>query len=76
MKTTIELPDALAQRARDVARRQHTTLRELVVAGLQSELDRRARTARVDFVFTTVDGDGLRADVRPEQMTEMAYDLP
>lgn len=37
MKTTIDLPDALAAEARAVARAQGASLRELVVAGLRSE---------------------------------------
>ena len=42
MKTTIELPDDLAQEARRVAAESGTTLRSLVEEGLRRELDRRA----------------------------------
>lgn len=77
MKTTIEVPDALAAEAKAVARDQGTTLRDLVVQGLRSEVERRRSPAqRVDFVFPTVDGRGLRPDVDPAHLTDLAYDLP
>ena len=61
MKTTIDIPDALAVRAKKyvAASGRSATLRDLVVAGLESELDRRERPARVDFKWVVVDGEGL-----------------
>ena len=38
MKTTIELPDALFHRAKVIAARRRTTLKELVVTGLEAVL--------------------------------------
>lgn len=76
MKTTIELPDALAQRAKSLAVEQGTTLRDLVVAGLSAEVDRRASTPAVDFVFPTVNGHGLRVEIDAATLTDRAYDLP
>jgi len=77
MKTTIDLPDALAADARELARAQGVSLRDLVVAGLRAEVDRRSRDApRVDFAFVTVSGDGLQPGVDPARLTELAYDLP
>lgn len=77
MKTTINLPDHLAYRARELAREQHVSLRELVTEGLRAELERRsAPRATVDFRFTTAGGDGLRADVDPANLTRHAYELP
>ena len=77
MKTTIELPDALAAEAREIARNQGASLRELVVAGLRAEVERRtSATPRVDFSFVTVPGHGLQPGVDPAQLTELAYDLP
>lgn len=43
MKTTIELPDDLAQDAKRVAALSGTTLRSLVEAGLRAELERRSQ---------------------------------
>jgi len=77
MKTTIDLPDALAADARELARAQGVSLRDLVVAGLRAEVDRRSGDApRVDFAFVTVSGDGLQPGVDPARLTELAYDLP
>jgi hypothetical protein len=76
MKTTVDLPDALANRAREVARQQGVTLRELVAAGLRAELDRRrARPSqRPAFRFRTVGGSGLRAGVTPGALVELGYE--
>lgn len=77
MKTTVELPDALAREARALARSQGSTLRELIVDGLRAEIRRRSgapETAR--FTFRTVSGQGLQAGVAPATLTERAYDSP
>ncbi len=73
MKTTIELPDGLAEEAKALARAQHTTLRDLVVTGLQQEIRRRTtRETRRDFTFPTAGGTGLL--VEPADAIRVAYD--
>ena len=75
MKTTIEIPDALAHEAKALAHAQGTTLRELVVEGLRGELERRtSHQARVDFVFPTHGGDGLHPGVQWADLVELSYD--
>jgi hypothetical protein len=77
MKTTIELPDGLFQRVKALARSQGVSMRELVIEGLTSELERRSAPApEVDFVFRTSGGSGLQADIDPADMIEIAYGLP
>ena len=76
MKTTIDIPDALAAEAKDAARRSGATLRELVLSGLRAEVARRQRTGVVDFHFPTVAGDGLSTDVAPEEAVARSYGLP
>lgn len=76
MKTTIDIPDALAQAAKDVARDQGSTLRDLVVTGLRHEVERRSTPAKVDFVFPAVDGHGLVLDVPPTEVIAASYGLP
>ncbi|MGC0252359.1 hypothetical protein [Pseudactinotalea sp. Z1748] len=76
MKTTIDIPDALAQRAKEVARREGATLRELVVAGLLSEIERRSASSRIDFQFPTTGGQGLIAGLTPEEALDRSYGLP
>lgn len=76
MKTTIDIPDALARKAKAVARRSGATLRELVVAGLRAEVDRRETAVVVDFHFPTVSGEGLVAELAPEDVVSRSYGLP
>lgn len=74
MKTTIELPDELAREAREVARAGGTTLKELVVEGLRSEVVRRSRgPARVDLVYPVTDG-GLGPGIDPHRLLDYAYE--
>lgn len=60
MKTTIELSDPLLERAKRLAARDSTTLRELVEAGLRHVLKERAQRAE-PFVLrdARVEGRGL-----------------
>ena len=77
MKTTIDLPDSLAAEMKRLAAREGITMRELIIEGLRGEIERRQQARpRADFVFTTVDGDGLSPDVDPMMLTRLAYDLP
>jgi len=75
MKTTIELRDGLAHQARQVAREQGVSVRELIEAGLRAELARRTTPpAAVEFRLRTVGGSGLRPEVDPSQLRERAYE--
>ncbi|WP_448071187.1 DUF2191 domain-containing protein [Georgenia yuyongxinii] len=76
MKTTVDIPDTLAVEARALARQEGATLRELVVAGLRSEVERRRRTPPADFHFPTVDGEGLVEGVAPAAAIYRSYDVP
>lgn len=76
MKTTIDIPDALAEEAKAVARRSGATLRELVVAGLRAEVSRRETATPVDFHFPTAGGDGIGAELAPEDVVVRSYGLP
>ena len=73
MKTTIEIPDALAEDARQVARAGGTTLRDLVVTGLMAEVERRRNAPRVEFTFPTVGGRGLVVDLAPGEVIDRSY---
>lgn len=63
MKTTIELSDALAARAREVAAREGTTLRALVEDGLRQVLATRRRP-RFQLRDASVGGAGLQPEFR------------
>lgn len=43
-KTTIELPDAILERTKIAAARRRTTLKELVIKGLETILDEESRS--------------------------------
>ena len=59
-KTTVELPDELAEQARRCAASEGTTMRSLIEDALRREIARRSESAawapRADLVFT---GQGL-----------------
>ncbi|WP_105566941.1 DUF2191 domain-containing protein [Microbacterium halophytorum] len=77
MKTTVDLPDALAAEAREIARAQGTTLRELVIDGLHTAVEsRKSHGATHPFSFVTVSGHGLVPGVEPSIWTELGYGLP
>jgi hypothetical protein len=63
MKTTIEIADALLEDARQVAEREHTTLRSLVEQGLRRVLRDRRGPGRFRLKRVTFKGRGLRPDV-------------
>lgn len=76
MKTTIELPDDLLAQVRDVAREEHTTMRELMIEGLRHTIERRQSTSRADFVFPTFAGKGLAEDLTEADLIDVSYGLP
>lgn len=76
-KTTIDLPDALFRELKEVAGREQVRMRDLIIEGLRSELERRRATRpRVDFVFRTADGAGLHPEVAAEDTIRISYGLP
>lgn len=75
MKTTIDLPDALALEAKELARETGSTLRDLVVSGLRNEIATRRALPRADFVFPTVSGRGLAAEIAPGEVIAFSYGL-
>jgi hypothetical protein len=67
MKTTIELPDVLARRAKLLAADRQTTLRALVVQGLEHVLAEKQVTAkdRAKKLFAAMDrAPGITAGKR------------
>lgn len=77
MKTTVEISDALARQARDVAAREGTTLRELIEAGLRAVLRERRQKAGFRLRDGSFGGKGLQAEFRGadwERIREAAYE--
>jgi hypothetical protein len=77
MKTTVEIPDPLAEEAKDVARRDKTTLRALIEAGLRQVVRDRQRKARFRLRDASFGGSGLQPEFRDgdwRRIREAAYE--
>jgi hypothetical protein len=77
MKTTVEISDALARKARECARREKTTLRELIEIGLRAVLRERRRKGEFRLREASFGGNGLRPEFRGadwERLREAAYE--
>jgi hypothetical protein len=77
MKTTVELPDQLAEEAKAVAARENTTLRELIEAGLRLVLRERRRKGGFKLRDASFRGNGLQPEFRDagwDRIREAAYE--
>lgn len=77
MKTTIEIADALLEAARLQARERGTTVRALVEEGLRRVLATESGSGGFTLRDASVDGWGIRADVREggwERIAELSYE--
>jgi predicted transcriptional regulator len=79
MKTTVNLPDELVREAQELARRDRTTLRELIETGLRAVVKERSDEPHFALTDASVDGQGLRPAFRGaswEQIRDSIYDHP
>ncbi len=77
MKTTVEIADALAQEARQLAARENTTLRELIESGLRAVLRERRKRAAFRLRDVSFGGKGLQREFRDadgERIRAAAYE--
>ena len=63
MKTTVEISDALLERARKAAAREGTTIRALIEESLRKELAARERNRGFKLRNVTFKGEGLNPEV-------------
>ncbi|HQV39978.1 MAG: DUF2191 domain-containing protein [Flavobacteriales bacterium] len=76
MKTTIELPEALFDRAKRYARAHKTTLKALIEQGLRLKLAEKKDTATFKLRDASVAGKGLSPEYRDaswEQLRDALY---
>jgi D-alanine-D-alanine ligase-like ATP-grasp enzyme len=79
MKTTVNLPDELLREAQELARRERTTLRELIETGLRTMVRQRSTGSSFELVDASVEGRGLRPAFRDaswQQIRDTIYDHP
>jgi hypothetical protein len=78
MKTTVEISDDLLERAKETARREGRTLRDLFEEALRDTLERRARQREpFRLVDRSVGGTGLQPGVDPRnwaQIRDIVYE--
>lgn len=66
MKTTVEISDALLAEVRKLARRENTTLRALIEAGLRSVLRERRERGAFRLRDASFRGQGLQPEFEAE----------
>ena len=79
MKTTVNIADELLREAQDLARRDNTTLRELIEAGLRAVIKQRSSESSYVLADASVEGRGLQPAFRGaswEQIREAINDHP
>lgn len=77
MKTTVEIPDPVLDAARELARREGTTVKALIERGLRREIAVGQEPVAFKLRKASFNGNGLRKDQRDvswERLREIAYD--
>jgi hypothetical protein len=77
MKTTIEIAEPLLERAKRLAAKERTTLRELVETGLRKVLDERRAQEEFTLRDVRVQGSGLAPEFQGaswERIRDTIYD--
>lgn len=77
MKTTVQIPGSLFEKARRLASREGTTLKALVEDGLRRIINDRERPAAFRLRKATFRGEGLQPHVAGaswDQIRDMSYE--
>jgi hypothetical protein len=75
MKTTIDISDNLLNRARELARREKTTLKDLAEEGLQLVLSRRGQGSLTKIEPVIVHGQGLSSALKAKAWAEIRDEI-
>ncbi len=77
MKTTVEIPDALLEEAKQVASNEETTLRKLMEEGLRRALADRKRHRKFHLRRASFKGKGLQPGIAAgswERIRDLLYE--
>jgi hypothetical protein len=77
MKTTVEISDHLLRTAKEMARRERTTVRALIEEGLRLAVAQRRRRPRYRMRDASVEGQGLQEGITEgswEQIRDLIYE--
>lgn len=77
MKTTVDIADDLARKARELARKRDTTLRAILEEGIRKVLEADRCSERYALPDCSVRGNGLQPEFRERSWAaihEAAYD--
>ena len=75
MKTTVEISDALLERARVVAGKENTTMRELIEEGLRRVLVESEKPRSFKLRKASFKGRGLQAGVEGHSMDAIREEI-
>ena len=77
MKTTVDIPDALLEEAKNIASIQGTTVRSLIEEGLRRVLEKHKEPRPFKLRKVTFKGKGLHSSVEGhgwDRIRELAYE--
>ena len=77
MKTTIDISDDLARQAKELAKREGTTLRTIIEQGIRLKLAQSTHAAPFRLEDMSVNGQGLQTEFKNkswEEVREAAYE--
>lgn len=77
MKTTIDISDDLAAQAKQLAKREGTTLRAIIEQGIRLKLEQSCSAQPYELPVKSVKGHGLQAEFSDkswEEIREAAYE--
>jgi hypothetical protein len=75
MKTTIDISDNLLSRAKELARKEKTTLKELTEEGLQIVLSKRSKRLSRKVKPVVFRGQGLSSEFRGKSWAEIREEI-
>ncbi|MDJ0762086.1 MAG: hypothetical protein QNJ97_03780 [Myxococcota bacterium] len=76
MKTTVNIPDPILKQAKQIAIRNNTSLKQVIIEALRSHIEQSSTGTSGEIEFFTCKGNGLRQGLSWDswsEIQEMAY---